>query len=345
MKQISKTVNGVKTEYHYAGDKLTEVVKGSDIIYIDYDVLGPCAVEYNGVRYYCTRNAQGNIDVITDASGTNVTVYRYDAWGNTFSKTGTMSSTLGSLNPLRYRGYVYDEETGLYYLGTRYYSPKLGRFINADGYVSTGQGLLGSNMYAYCNNDPVDHLDSDGELASWLIGAVVGAIIGGISAAVSGCDFKETIACIAQGAFSGAYAGAAVDIAVASMGIGLIGYGGAMVISGVGGFAGSIGGDAVYSAISQKNMNLKASTIKGAYAGFTNTVSFGISKFVDSVFGTEKFYKIFEGDLPNIAAAVEFAIVSTTINTAVDITSRTYVKTAPVPKPFKNYRGIRYYDR
>ena len=74
-----------------------------------------------------------------------------------------MASTLGSLNPLRYRGYVYDQETGLYYLQSRYYNPEIGRFINADGFTSTGQGLLGNNMFAYCGNNPISRYDPAGK--------------------------------------------------------------------------------------------------------------------------------------------------------------------------------------
>ena len=67
--------------------------------------------------------------------------YTYDAWGNLLSTTGSLAETLGKLNPLRYRGYVYDHETGLYYLQSRYYDPEIGRFINADALVSTGQAF------------------------------------------------------------------------------------------------------------------------------------------------------------------------------------------------------------
>ena len=75
-----------------------------------------------------------------------------------------MASTLGVLNPLTYRSYIYDHETGLYYLQSRYYNPTWGRFLNADAFVSTGQGLLGNNMFAYCNNNPVIYIDISGEL-------------------------------------------------------------------------------------------------------------------------------------------------------------------------------------
>lgn len=83
---------------------------------------------------------------LVNSSGTQVVAYTYDAWGNPLTTTGTMADTLGKLNPFRYRGYVYDTETGLYYLGSRYYNPETGRFISADGYVSTGQGAVGNNM-------------------------------------------------------------------------------------------------------------------------------------------------------------------------------------------------------
>ena len=67
------------------------------------------------------------------------------------------------IEPFRYRGYYYDEETGFYATGTRYYDPEIGRFINADGYVSTGQGIIGYNMYVYCGNDPINRVDPFGK--------------------------------------------------------------------------------------------------------------------------------------------------------------------------------------
>lgn len=78
------------------------------------------------------------------------------------STTGGMALTLGAYNPLRYRGYVYDTETGFYYLQSRYYDPELSRFINVDALVSTGQGLLGNNMFACCRNNPVNRKDTSG---------------------------------------------------------------------------------------------------------------------------------------------------------------------------------------
>ena len=100
---------------------------------------------------------------ILDYTGAAVVEYTYDAWGNILSTTGSMASTLGTLNPLRYRGYVYDQETELYYLSTRYYNPETGRFLNADAFAATGQGLLGNNMFAYCGNCPMTFFDPTGQ--------------------------------------------------------------------------------------------------------------------------------------------------------------------------------------
>ena len=83
-----------------------------------------------GTAYFCTVNLQGDVVAIVDATGNAVVSYAYDAWGNILSVTGSMADTLGESNPLRYRGYVYDNETELYYLQSRYYDPEIGRFIN-----------------------------------------------------------------------------------------------------------------------------------------------------------------------------------------------------------------------
>ena len=115
--------------------------------------------------YYVT-NLQGDILHIVDASGVPVVSYTYSPYGKVLGTTGTLASTLGVDNPLRYRGYYYDTESGLYYLQSRYYDPATCRFINADAFTSTGQGILGCNMFAYCNNNPVVFKDAGGT-APW----------------------------------------------------------------------------------------------------------------------------------------------------------------------------------
>ena len=89
--------------------------------------------------------------------------YTYDAWGKPVQTGGTLANTLGKLNPFRYRGYVFDEETGLYYLWSRYYSSESCRFLNADSSVSTNIGIIGTNVFSYCDNSPVTLNDSMGK--------------------------------------------------------------------------------------------------------------------------------------------------------------------------------------
>ena len=80
------------------------------------------------------------------------------------STTGALAGTLGLIQPFRYRGYVYDYETGFYYLQSRYYDPTVGRFISADVLLSTGQGVMGHNCYAYCLGNPVNMRDDSGSI-------------------------------------------------------------------------------------------------------------------------------------------------------------------------------------
>lgn len=92
-----------------------------------------------------------------------------------------MDGVFSYYNPIRYRGYYYDTETGLYYLQSRYYNPEMGRFINADAFASTGQGILGNNMFVYYNNNPVNMVDAQGNWPRWITAAV--AVVSAVVAA------------------------------------------------------------------------------------------------------------------------------------------------------------------
>ena len=128
-----------------------------------YDASGtPMSVKYDNTTYYYVVNIQGDIMAILNTSGTAVVEYTYDAWGKQYSTNGTLADTLGEVNPLTYRGYVYDHDSGYYYLQSRYYDPEMGRFINGDSYASTGLGILACNMFAYCGNNPCIHIDPTG---------------------------------------------------------------------------------------------------------------------------------------------------------------------------------------
>ncbi len=117
---------------------------------------------YNGAKYYYVRNLQSDIIGILDNSGNQVVSYTYDSWGKLLSIDGSAKDTIGVQNPFRYRGYYYDTETELYYLNSRYYDPGVGRYINADGFVSTNQGISEHNMFAYCGNNPIMRADPSG---------------------------------------------------------------------------------------------------------------------------------------------------------------------------------------
>ncbi|MDO4564628.1 MAG: InlB B-repeat-containing protein, partial [Clostridia bacterium] len=152
-----KTVGNNVTNYYYNGSVLIGMTTGTITQKFSYDSSGNViSVNYNGTEYYYVRNGQGDIVKLVDVSGATVVEYTYDTWGKQLSCTGTLTTTLGTYQPFRYRGYVYDEETGWYYLQSRYYDPTIGRFISADVYLSTGQGVLGHNAYAYCLNNPVN---------------------------------------------------------------------------------------------------------------------------------------------------------------------------------------------
>ena len=187
----TRRTNGSTTyNYIYNGGSLTQMTVGSDTLYFAYDVSGtPMSVTYNGTNYYYATNLQGDVTAILNTSGTAVVQYTYDAWGSPLSITGTMAETLGVVNPLRYRGYVFDSETQFYYLQSRYYDPELGRFLNADAYASTGQGILGNNMFAYCNNNPICRIDPSGDLWAEIIVAAIMCIV------LAGCDIMDEINC------------------------------------------------------------------------------------------------------------------------------------------------------
>ena len=160
--RASKTVNGVTTEYTYASGLLVQQTNGTNTLKFMYTADGvPRAVDYNGTDYYYLYNLQGDVISIYDRGGNTMVNYTYDSWGKLLSVTGRVTddinypATLGTANPFRYRTYYYDTETGYYYLQSRYYNPEIGRFLNADGYISTGQGILSYNMFAYCENNPV----------------------------------------------------------------------------------------------------------------------------------------------------------------------------------------------
>ena len=129
-------------------------------------------MQYNGVNYYYIHNLQGDVIGIYDSNGNIVCRYLYDSWGKIVSIKDdngidiTDPTHIANVNPLRYRGYYYDSETGLYYLQSRYYNPEWCRFLNADGLFIAGDEITAANMFSYCGNNPVMHSDPSGHALS-----------------------------------------------------------------------------------------------------------------------------------------------------------------------------------
>ena len=169
----SKTVGSTTYKFTTLSGLVTRQTGGGKTIDFVYDENNqPLAMKYNNTLYYYVLNAQGDVVRIVNSSRSVVASYTYDPWGKIISSSGT----LADINPLRYRGYYYDSETGFYYLQSRYYDPEIGRFINADSYASTdATGLLSTNMFAYCENDPVNRSDPSGEFWNIVAGAALGA--------------------------------------------------------------------------------------------------------------------------------------------------------------------------
>ena len=172
-------INGMRTlkssesrdvRYFYDSKSvMTGLSYEGNAVYFYYDTDGtPTAMSFDDTMYYYIKNLQGDIVKIVNQDGNTVVTYTYDALGKITKQTDTTTYGIAKLNPFRYRGYVYDDETGLYYLQSRYYDPVTGRFINADVYCDTNTDIFGTNMFTYCNNDPVNQVDPKGTDAIWL---------------------------------------------------------------------------------------------------------------------------------------------------------------------------------
>ena len=176
--RTAKTVNGVKHTYALSGttilnEEWTENGVQHLLMYV-YDANGsPTGMVYRnstmsiGVfeEYLFVKNIQGDILHVYNSAGKKLVSYVYDAWGNIISTTYSNggATTAARFNPFTYRGYYRDSETGMYYLNSRYYNPKMGRFISADGVINGNGDLLGYNLYAYCSNNPINRADVLGD--------------------------------------------------------------------------------------------------------------------------------------------------------------------------------------
>ena len=256
----------VKTEtfiYHYTS--------GGSIIGMSYRKASYAEGVWD--TYVYEKNILGDIVAVYDLTGNKLLSYKYDAWGNftTTYHNGTTANSVAARNPFRYRGYYYDKDLGLYYLQTRYYDSVTGRFINADGYVSTGQGMLGNNMFAYCNNNPVMFTDPTGEWPKlstvFAVVAITAVVVAVVAVSVASYGTATPVAVAAGGAaVCGITAGVATSIAT-----------GAAIVAGVSTVAAVTTGLAEETAEKNAQTNnsvyvLKDETGAVQYVGRTNNV-------------------------------------------------------------------------
>ena len=290
-KTYSYSGESITTEFIYEGDLLvgqkTSDGKG-DMTFLHDDTGAYIGLIYEGVEYYYMKNVQGDIIGIVDAEGVIQAVYTYEPFGKLFSietKSGFLRYdgdwSVGGMNPIRYRGYYYDYDTKLYYLNSRYYDPYVGRFLNADGYVSTGQGVTGFNMFAYCLDNPVNMTDETGGFPFFAItaaiGAVVGAVVGGVVAAKNGGNIWAGIGIgAAAGALIGTGVGMAAGAALAgsiTATTGAVMAGGSALVSTVA--TGGFGAGATYVA---NNLQQAASNLAPAAQAAANKMQQVVAK-------------------------------------------------------------------
>ena len=170
--RTQKKVGSKVTDYYYdSNNNLIAEKTDNATLFFYYDTENsPVALSYNGKMFYYVKNLQGDIVKILDEDGNEKASYVYNAWGNILSQS---EDELSSINPLRYRGYVYDEDTTLYYLQSRYYDPTTGRFINADDtnmlmLAPFSVSVLDTNLMTYSRNNPINIFDPTGYSSRWV---------------------------------------------------------------------------------------------------------------------------------------------------------------------------------
>lgn len=169
--RTSKTVNGITTYYNTSDGVILSQTDGTNTMYFQYDTNGtPLGFIYNGTQYLYMTNQMGDVISITDAQGNELVEYEYDEWGKLIlTRADTqLNESIANINPIRYRGYYYDTETGYYYLQSRYYDLSICRFISSDNIkmlLFSQSIFVGMNLFSYCNNSPTNNVDSQGAAA------------------------------------------------------------------------------------------------------------------------------------------------------------------------------------
>lgn len=186
-RMYSNTSSG-ETYYRYNGTSnqvlFEEDASGTITKAYTYDDNGyPLTMTYHGETYYYLTNYRGDVLAIVNESGENVATYTYDAWGNILTQS---DSKIAAINPYRYAGYRYDDETKLYYLMARYYNPDTGVFLSIDPVRGSISNPITLNGFNYANNNPVILVDPNGEVALAAAGVYFIPGIGQIALSATG---------------------------------------------------------------------------------------------------------------------------------------------------------------
>ena len=180
--------------HHYYYDSNGNMIafrrNNAAVVYFYYDSQGNVtSMSFEGTKYFFIKNIQGDVEKIVTHQGNVAVTYKYDAWGKLISKTDNTVYGIGELNPFRYRGYIYDDETGLYYLKSRYYDPITGRFLNADDtcYLGFTETTLATNIFAYCENNCINSVDRNGTnaIALQFVNMSLAGALSGIIASIT----------------------------------------------------------------------------------------------------------------------------------------------------------------
>jgi len=294
-----KTINNIVHNYFYSNGLLTKETYGNNVIDFVYGTNNRyIGFKYNGTLYYYVYNAIGNIEIIIDNNGVEQASYIYTAYGKIVNESSL--SSIGAINPIRYKGYYYDTETSLYYLVSRYYNPEIGRFISPDNfdYIDI-ESFVGLNLYAYCSNNPVMYSDGSGHAPEWLKTAIGITVAVGLAA----LTLREVIAScrtLLVPVLTGAAIGAGVNLAGQGIGnvirgkgffsdinwynVGLGAFTGAAFATGIGGLGGAIGiGAASNAGMSAFEGNSWINIgISGIVGGAAAGIGYGLGHFVSS---------------------------------------------------------------
>ena len=165
--RTSKKVNGYTTNFNVLDSKILAQESIDGYMYFQYSGDELIGFHLNDAQYFYIKNLNGDIVGIEDYDGNLIAQYEYDEWGKLLNITTAEEGSeeqlrIANANPFRYRSYYYDNETGYYYLQSRYYNPEWGRFISADDLTYINNTRLTRNAYIYCINNPIKYIDPFG---------------------------------------------------------------------------------------------------------------------------------------------------------------------------------------